>query len=91
MIHRIFSLADLEAVFKTFDKNNDGTISASELKEVLEKCGCKKVTDAEVEEILKKVDKDGKNRFNILITNEPNRKAYQLKRTVKDKRMPRPF
>lgn len=46
-------------VFDLFDKNGDGHISAAELGKVLRAIG-QNPTDKDVEEVLKKADKDGK-------------------------------
>lgn len=49
---------EIRAAFNVFDRNNDGVISASELREVMASIG-EKLTDAELDEIIKEVDKDG--------------------------------
>ncbi|CZR64427.1 probable calmodulin [Phialocephala subalpina] len=50
--------AELKAAFAVFDKDNDGVISAKELREVMASIG-EKLTDAEVEEVMREVDRDG--------------------------------
>jgi hypothetical protein len=51
---------ELRAAFKVFDKDGNGSISAAELRHVMTNLG-DKMTDAEVNEMVKKadVDKDG--------------------------------
>ena len=41
-----------------FDKDNNGTISAEEIRVVLSKCG-EKLDEAEVEDMIKRADLDG--------------------------------
>ncbi|KUJ20159.1 calmodulin-like protein [Mollisia scopiformis] len=50
--------AEIRAAFTVFDRNGDGVISAAELREVMASIG-EKLTDAEVEEIVREVDRDG--------------------------------
>jgi hypothetical protein len=55
-----FSKAELREIsfhFKAFDKDNDGSISSKELKEMLSRCG-EKVTDAQVKEYIKEADEN---------------------------------
>ena len=66
-----------EAVFKEFDKNGDGTIDKSELKEAVQKFNSQAaeaadVTDAQIDDALKELDKndDGKldqDEFQVLV------------------------
>lgn len=59
MVHRL-SRDDLEALrraFSIYDLNGDGQIDATELKSVMWRLGCKP-SDAEVREMIKKVDFD---------------------------------
>lgn len=46
-----------------FDKNNDGLITASELRRVMMNLG-EKLTEAEVEDMIKEGDKDGDGKIN---------------------------
>ncbi|KAJ2449403.1 hypothetical protein EV183_004915 [Coemansia sp. RSA 2336] len=52
----------LEA-FRVFDKNNDGVISADELRQVMNSLG-EKLTDAEIEEMIREADVDGDGQIN---------------------------
>ena len=56
-----FNEEQLRDVFKVFDKDNSGFISASELKEVSSKLG-RNLTDEDVKEMMKEtdLDEDGK-------------------------------
>ena len=49
---------ELRESFKVFDKNNDGYISAGELRQVMMTLG-EKLTDDEVEEMIREADVDG--------------------------------
>eukprot|EP00027_Filamoeba_sp_ATCC50430_P009746 CAMPEP_0168559194 /NCGR_PEP_ID=MMETSP0413-20121227/10388_1 /TAXON_ID=136452 /ORGANISM="Filamoeba nolandi, Strain NC-AS-23-1" /LENGTH=151 /DNA_ID=CAMNT_0008590395 /DNA_START=137 /DNA_END=595 /DNA_ORIENTATION=- len=51
-------IKELKNAFALFDKNGDGRISSSELKEAIKQLG-QKVTDQEIAEMIKSVDKDG--------------------------------
>ncbi|KAF8859290.1 BC4, calmodulin [Acephala macrosclerotiorum] len=50
--------SELKAAFAVFDKDNDGVISAAELRDVMASIG-ENLTDAEVDEVMKEVDQDG--------------------------------
>ncbi|KAJ2670771.1 hypothetical protein IWW42_003804 [Coemansia sp. RSA 1085] len=52
----------LEA-FRVFDKNDDGVISAEELRQVMNSLG-EKLTDAEIEEMIREADVDGDGQIN---------------------------
>ena len=56
-----FNEEELRDVFKVFDKDNSGFISASELKEVSSKLG-RNLTDEDVQKMMKEtdLDEDGK-------------------------------
>lgn len=49
--------------FRVFDKEGNGTISANELKHVLTTLG-EKLTDSEVDEVIKEADVDGNGHIN---------------------------
>lgn len=51
-------VAEIEIIFKTFDKDNSGGIEVGELKDAMKALGLNK-TKAEVEQIMEKADKDG--------------------------------
>lgn len=51
-------LEELREAFKIFDKDGDGTISVTEIKEIIAKRG-DNFTDAEIAELMAKVDTDG--------------------------------
>ena len=53
-------LADFEEAFELFDKDGNGTICASELRNLL-RCFGKKATEDEVFAILKRYNKTGEN------------------------------
>lgn len=53
-------MADFEEAFELFDKDGDGTISTSELKNLL-RCFGKKATEDEVQNILTRYQKTGEN------------------------------
>jgi calmodulin len=49
---------ELRSAFEVFDQDGSGTISASELRQVLASLG-ENLTDAELDEMLKMADKNG--------------------------------
>ncbi|KAL4393549.1 hypothetical protein AHAS_Ahas02G0063100 [Arachis hypogaea] len=49
---------ELKDAFKVFDRNNDGYISATELRHVMMKMG-ERLTDEEAEEMIREADLDG--------------------------------
>ncbi|KAJ1645557.1 hypothetical protein LPJ64_002847 [Coemansia asiatica] len=54
---------ELREAFKVFDKNGDGFISADELRQVMTSLG-ERLTDAEVDEMIKEADADGDGKIN---------------------------
>ena len=48
---------ETRAAFAVFDKDNSGTISADELRQVMKSLG-EDLTDAEIDEMIKEADKD---------------------------------
>ncbi|CAD6570538.1 MAG: N-terminal acetyltransferase A complex catalytic subunit ard1 [Tremellales sp. Tagirdzhanova-0007] len=57
-MHDTDSEEEIREAFKVFDKNNDGHISAAELKHVMTNLG-EKLSDAEISEMIREADKDG--------------------------------
>ncbi len=55
---------DIIAAFKQYDKDKNGSISASELYEVMKKFRGD-ITKKEVQDLVKKIDKDGNGSINI--------------------------
>ena len=53
-----FSDQEIKAAFQTLDVDGNGFISATELKVVLDSCN-KKVSDKEIDQMMKIVDTDG--------------------------------
>ena len=53
---------ELKQAFKIFDRDKNGYISASELKYVMANLG-EKLTDEEVEEMIREADLDGDGRI----------------------------
>ncbi|KAL7419564.1 ATP-dependent DNA helicase srs2 [Cryptotrichosporon argae] len=62
-MHDTDSEEEIREAFKVFDKNNDGHISAAELKHVMTNLG-EKLSDAEVSEMIREADKDGDGMIN---------------------------
>lgn len=53
---------ELQEAFKVFDRDNDGFISAAELRHVMTSIG-ENLTDAEIDEVIREVDTDGDGRI----------------------------
>ena len=54
---------EIREAFKVFDKDGNGYISASELRHVMTNLG-EKLTDEEVDEMIKEADVDGDGKVN---------------------------
>jgi len=54
---------EIKEAFKVFDKDNNGFISAAELRHVMTSLG-EKLTDEEVDEMIREADVDGDGRIN---------------------------
>ncbi|KAK4688392.1 calmodulin, partial [Tremellales sp. Uapishka_1] len=59
-MHDTDSEEEIREAFKVFDKNNDGHISAAELKHVMTNLG-EKLSDEEVHQMIMEADKDGES------------------------------
>lgn len=53
--------------FKAFDKNGDGVISASELRQVMQHMG-ERLNDKEIDDMIKEADMDGDGQINYVGT-----------------------
>ncbi|KAM7252623.1 hypothetical protein ACFE04_008132 [Oxalis oulophora] len=60
----LMSMDEIKQIFSKFDKNNDGSISADELHDVLASLGFKPST-AEVDGLMKALDKDGNGHIDL--------------------------
>lgn len=54
---------EIREAFKVFDRDNNGFISAAELRHVMTSIG-EKLTDDEVDEMIREADQDGDGRIN---------------------------
>lgn len=83
MMSKKYSEEDLESdireAFRIFDKDGNGIISASELRHVMTNLG-EKLTDAEVEEMLREADIDGDGQINY----EGKRTGQMQRKRVKE-------
>ena len=57
---------EIREAFKVFDRDNNGFISAAELRHVMTSIG-EKLTDDEVDEMIREADQDGDGRIDCTI------------------------
>ena len=78
---------EIREAFKVFDRDNNGFISAAELRHVMTSIG-EKLTDDEVDEMIREADQDGDGRIDCscklstlrssILTSSPDNEFVQL-------------
>ena len=76
---------EIREAFKVFDRDNNGFISAAELRHVMTSIG-EKLTDDEVDEMIREADQDGDGRIDCMETTystPPNPIANTIRQRVR--------
>jgi calmodulin len=66
---------EIREAFKVFDRDNNGFISAAELRHVMTSIG-EKLTDDEVDEMIREADQDGDGRIDCAYPLHETRKQF---------------
>ena len=68
---------EIREAFKVFDRDNNGFISAAELRHVMTSIG-EKLTDDEVDEMIREADQDGDGRIDCMLQPPPELNVMSL-------------